>query len=153
MVECVNGQMQLSIKMILKSKHLRKKLESRLSCVKKKYGLKTVDVEILLYMFWKENEDISAAEISKAMILNKGQVSTAIDDLINQEYILMRLSEKDKRVRYFSLTKKGSDLVKELNAKTNAFCEELLEDISEEEILIFHEVMEKLEKKFNELLF
>lgn len=126
-------------------KKTRKVIEDKFSKIRKDYNLKNIDIFILYFVHWvnrndSEQSQINSKDICEAMKLNKGQVSTALERLVENEFLEAKVSEKDKRITYYKLRTKARKLTEQLDTSINNINAKINSEMSEEDILAFKKV-------------
>ena len=99
--------------------------------VRKKYGLKQIDLEIIFYL--DQNPDASIGDIHRKMYRNKGQLSLAITELKKKGYIHTEKSDTDQRYTHYELTEKTRTVISEIYKIIDYSTGVLMEGITAEE--------------------
>lgn len=138
-------------------KKTHKMLDDNLAIFRKKYDLKNAELNIMYFIGFsqkvhKEEWSIKSSDISSTMQLNKGQVSIALDSLLEKGFIECKNSDKDKRITYFRLTPEGEKITDILNTYLEKFNSRIREQISDEEMKIFSKVFNCYLKEINNIL-
>ncbi len=68
-----------------------------------------------------------------------------IDRLERDGFIERKRNTEDRRIIYIKLTKKGNDLITELLSYGESFNCDLIDGISEDELIIFDKVLKKMQ--------
>lgn len=98
---------------------------------------------IALYFISKE-EPISQSRLSRLMDVKDSSGGRLLDRMERDGLIHRRRSEKDKRVTYVSLTKRGATLFQELLPYGDNFNNDLIKGIDESDLMIFERVLDKM---------
>ncbi len=104
-------------------------------------GIKSVHV-LWLYQLMQHPEGLTAAEIAAASMIDRSLVSREIESLMSDGCIARTKS------RRFTLTERGIELAKTIEEMVKEGQAEADEGISEEELLLFYRVLEKLHENF-----
>ena len=86
----------------------------------------------------------TAADIVELRMLQKSNVSQAVESLAQRGFISRTQDRKDRRRIHLSLTEKAGDIVRELDEIREAFHREIFRGLSEEDIETFHRVNEQI---------
>jgi len=98
---------------------------------------------IALY-YLKRKELISQRDLSNLMGVKDSSAGRLIDRLERDGYIKRERTKKDRRVILISLTKEGDNLITELMFVGINFKNDLVNDISDEDISIYEKVLSKM---------
>lgn len=101
----------------------------------------------ILYQLW-EKEGLSQQEIGKNTFKDKTSITRLLNNLEAMNLVVRIPHQSDKRTKLVYLTQKGKDLQENSMTEADNTLKEALKGVSEEEIQICHEV---LEKAFNNL--
>ena len=99
--------------------------------IRKKYGLKQIDLEIIFYL--DQHKDASLGDIHRNMYLNKGQLSLAIGELKKKDFIRTEKSDSDQRYTRYELTEKTMTVVGEIKKIIEYSTGVLMEGIDDKE--------------------
>lgn len=119
--------------------------------VREKYGLKKVDLEVLFYLY-KNPDHNTAGDIQRFLNINKGYVSQIVDNLCRQEYLCAVTDQNDRRYVHYIVLHKTDEIIREIQRIWENISIHIFEGISEEEMQIFRQVAEKIEKNIMEML-
>lgn len=90
-------------------------IRSELWQVAQEQGLSPVQIRILLFVSQKDMPHVTFTDIAKNFLLTKATVSESIKRLIEKKYLKKIISKSDKRSYYLVLTKKGKDIISQLD--------------------------------------
>lgn len=110
---------------------MKKMMDNRLKPLRDKYNIKMIDIEILLYFY--EYKDRSASDLYRELGLNKGQVSTGIDNLCKQGMLAAYTNPEDRRYQWYELLEKGKLVTSEVMIEINKVILTVTKGISSEE--------------------
>lgn len=68
--------------------------------------------QVFIIIFIGKNESCSPKDISKALNLDAGHLNRTLSKLIENNFILQKKNEKDKRANIVTLTSKGQEVFK-----------------------------------------
>ncbi|MGN0347453.1 MAG: MarR family winged helix-turn-helix transcriptional regulator [Lachnospiraceae bacterium] len=128
--------------MTLRGRKFKKVTDHWYSSMRKKYGLKQLEIDIL-YFISHRGYGVTAKEISNSLVANKGQVSIALDNLVKKHYLREKPDEKDKRMAHFNLTKEAEPLLMDHQKRAQEMRDYMCKNITKEEIHQFIPLMEK----------
>ncbi len=135
--------MNNDMKKVLRGNEFKRVFESQFDEVKKKYGLKKVDIEVLLYLGENQDHD-TPTEIFKNLGLNRGHVSQALDNLIKKGFIIAFSDEHDRRSMHYKVSESAKEVMDEvIKIKVN-FDDKMLEGISDDDLEIYKKVALKI---------
>lgn len=101
------------IEVALKGEEFKRLLGNQFIDIKNRYGLKTVDIEILLYLS-KCGEENTPSDIYRRIRINKGHISQGIDDLVKKGYIRAFADVDDRRVCHYMITESSDTVIEEI---------------------------------------
>ncbi len=90
----------------------------------------------------------SMKEVSAYLMVDKSITTRTIGALIDAGFVSN--NSEDARRYSLVLTDKGKDAVKVIKDTSNRIWEELLSDLTEEEMTVFKSAVDKINSKFNE---
>ena len=118
-----------------KFKHL---LEKAMVDVKNKTNLNRLELEVV-YLLSHYDEITTLTDICRYTQMNKGHMSTTLDNLVKQGYIICKRDDKDRRYVKYEI------LWAELTAK-------VVEGIDEGSLAVFNRVSEQISHNIDQLL-
>lgn len=121
---------------------VKKIFEVELKDIRDKYDIKQIDVEILMY--FDENSDKTASDLYRELWLNKGQVSTGIDNLVKKQMLKADVNPSDRRYFKYELLNNGKEVVDEIKKCVDASYAIVMEGIPMEQQKIFFETGKKM---------
>lgn len=89
-------------------------------------------------------KSINQKELSKKMNIKESTVARLIDRMERDGLVIRQRSEEDRRAFNLVLTEKGLEYRKELLPEGEKFSDIVSQNISEDEILIFMTVLDKM---------
>lgn len=127
---------------ILRGRKFKKLIGHMFGDIRRKYNLSQIEIEILLYL--NENPHTSASEIYRAMYINKGQVSQAMDKLCKKGYLESEQDKSDRRYVSYTVTDAGNVVIEESLSLRQIMKKQVFVGISEEEIEMMCKISAKL---------
>ena len=134
--------MQDNIHIILRGRKIKRIEDYAFREIKKNYGLKPLEVEILIYLSYHPGS--SASAFIKEMGLNKGQVSVAMDNLSSGGFITVIQDNRDHRYSHSSITEKALPVLEDAERLRAEYDKMIFSGISPEEASAFWDVSEKI---------
>lgn len=143
--------MNSSIEGILRGGQFKKLVETTILAVKDKTNLKRVEIEVLYFLsrYPKQN---TMKDICNHLQMNKGHISTTVDSLTKQEYIIQQKDECDRRYMHYTLTPKAEFIVEQITLLWKKMSEQMLKGITKEEIAIFEKVAGLIGENIEQML-
>ena len=131
------------------SRRIRKLYEARISRVCGRYGLTQIETDILAFLSNHPGKD-TAGDIVRLRMLQKGNVSQAVETLIQKGFLTRTPDTRDRRLIHLSLTPEAEPVTAAISGARGQFQERLFEGFSQEERLLYaslnHRLFENAEK-------
>lgn len=143
--------MQESIETILRGGQFKRIVENTLIGIREKNGLKRVEVEVLRFLHLS-GEKNTMTEICSYLQMNKGHISTAMDNLCKKGYLTQEQDPDDRRYIHYSLTLKAQEVVEQINLEWDKMMERMLQGIKPEDLGIFKRVAREIGKNIENIL-
>lgn len=99
---------------------------------------------IALYFLNEENKSINQKELASLMNIKDSSVARLVDRMERDGLIKRVENPKDKRVKFLELTNNGRNKIEALLPEGKYFSDLLLEGITNEELLTFYKVLDKM---------
>ena len=131
-----------NLDIVLRGRKLKRISDIAFGELRRKYGLKQLEVEILIYL--SRNPGASASTFIKEMGLNKGQVSVAMDNLSSGGFITLKRDNKDHRYSHASVTEKALPVLEEAEKLKVLYEKMIFSGISPEDAFSFWNVSKKM---------
>ena len=131
-----------NLDIVLRGRKLKRISDIAFGELRRKYGLKQLEVEILIYL--SRNPEASASTFIKQMGLNKGQVSVAMDNLSSGGFITLKRDNKDHRYSHASVTEKALPVLEEAEKLKVMYEIMIFSGISPEDAFSFWNVSKKM---------
>ena len=109
------------------------------------YGITIIETDILAFLRNNPDKD-TARDIVEYRMLQKGNVSQAVEHLIRKGLLSRRQDEKDRRLIHLSLTPTAVEVTAAIRAARKQLLDQLFQDFSSGEILLYQELNQKLFK-------
>ena len=131
-----------NLDIVLRGRKLKRISDIAFGELRRKYGLKQLEVEILIYL--SRNPEASASTFIKEMGLNKGQVSVAMDNLSSGGFITLKRDNRDHRYSHASVTEKALPVLEEAEKIKVLYEKMIFSGISPEDAFSFWNVSKKM---------
>ncbi|WP_342566729.1 MarR family winged helix-turn-helix transcriptional regulator [Psychrobacillus sp. FSL K6-4046] len=102
--------------------------------------------EALIMFEISSRNDCTAAYLSNYFLLDKSYMSRILKHFERDGLIVKKFSEEDRRIQYIELTDIGGEALTSLANKASLNVKNMIDGISEEEIEVLIESMQKIEK-------
>ncbi|MGE5456778.1 MAG: MarR family winged helix-turn-helix transcriptional regulator [Methanococcaceae archaeon] len=126
--------------LFLANNFLKKKVDD----VCAKYGVTNAQYNVLRILRGVSPDGYPRCEIIPRMIDQAPDVTRIIDNLEKQHLIIRANSKEDRRLSITIITKKGLDILDEMEFDMNSISEDLKNTLTEEEIIRLSEICEKI---------
>ncbi len=120
------------LSVILRGRKFKKMLEHLYESLRAKYGLRQIEIDIMMYLGQCPTD--TASDISRALCINKGHVSQAMNNLCVSGYLNSYEDKNDRRFVSYEITDKGKLLIDETNVIKETINLKLFKGISKEEM-------------------
>ena len=130
---------------------MRKLLDKKSEVLTQKYGVRNVELEILLFLYHSPCGD-TAKDILEEKNLSKAHISKSVDNLRAKGFVVLTQDENDRRKRHIELTQKAVEAAKEMLEVHNECKEVIMRYVTEEEKKVMNRVMEKMLASLDEEL-
>lgn len=135
--------MDSRVEIALKGNEFKRVLEKHFDAIKKKYELKKVDIEVLLYLSECGDKD-TPTDIYISLGLNRGHVSQAIDSLIKKGYVQSIADSNDRRIAHYAILESAQDIIAKISLLKNEFDKKIFDGLSQEEITQYKRITIKI---------
>lgn len=129
--------------LLLKGLEFKRFMEKEFLEIRKKYDLKTVEIEVLCYLTCCQQAN-TPTDIYRHLRLNRGHISQAIDRLYRRGYLLAEPDMDDRRIMHYTVNAEAEEVVKGIAVVRREMDVKLFEGVSEEEIQVLLEIMGKI---------
>ncbi|MDY3248814.1 MAG: MarR family winged helix-turn-helix transcriptional regulator [Candidatus Choladocola sp.] len=143
--------MDTQIDIILQGGQFKKLLEEQSVELRRKYDMKRAELEIL-YFLSKCGTNNTSTDIHRQLMMNRGHISQAVDNLCRRNYIIAIPDKNDRRYVHYEISDHAQELVREMTDRRESMIQKILEGVSEEKFKIYREVSEIIRKNINDLI-
>lgn len=131
--------------------NMRKLLEKKSEVLVQKYGVRNVELEILLFLYHSSCGD-TAKDIVEQKNLSKAHISKSVDNLRTKGFVVLIEDDSDRRKRHIELTQKAEEAAKEMLEVHNDCKRIIMRYVTEEEKAVMDRVMQKMLRSLDEEL-
>lgn len=131
--------------------NMRKLLEKKSEVLVQKYGVRNVELEILLFLYHSSCGD-TAKDIVEQKNLSKAHISKSVDNLRAKGFVVLIKDDNDRRKRHIELTQKAEEAAKEMLEVHNDCKRIIMRYVTEEEKAVMDRVMQKMLRSLDEEL-
>ncbi|MDO5147284.1 MAG: MarR family transcriptional regulator [Eubacteriales bacterium] len=142
--------MNQAIDFLLNMRRIIKLQESMLKEICQKYSLTLTEATVVNFLHNNPGKD-TAADIVDLRMLQKGNVSQAVDSLVKKGLLQRKQDEEDRRRIHLFLTEDTKEMIESLDDLWRQFETEMMTGITEEERQIFHRVNGKMKENMQEM--
>ncbi|WP_432649985.1 MarR family winged helix-turn-helix transcriptional regulator [Huintestinicola sp.] len=142
---------QRPIEVVLKGGEFRKYSDSKFALLRKHYGMKRAEFEVIYYLSICKDAD-SLVNITEFLNANKGHISSTVYGLTGKGYITSVQDKNDRRYLHFSLTDKGKEVAADIESIWNNIRNELFCGLTEEEIAEYKKTSYKICKNIEHFM-
>lgn len=143
--------MDKQIEIMLQGGEFKRLLEEQSAELRQKYDMKRAELEILYYLSHCGQNNTST-DIHQHLLMNRGHISQAVDNLCKKNYIIAMPDKQDRRYVHYVISESVDELIFELTRRRKEINKHILKGVSEEEFKIFCDVFEKMRKNMRELI-
>lgn len=117
--------------------------ENMLKAICEKYRLSLIEAKIISFLYNHPEKD-TAADIVEFRMLSKGNVSQAVETLIQKSLLTRQQDTADRRKAHLSLLPKANPITQEIKAMQKEFHREIFFKLSAEDQQQFTNIIEKI---------
>lgn len=143
--------MEHQIETVLRGGQFKKLVTSQLAGIRKKYGLRRVEMEIL-YFLSKCGDNNTSKDIAHYLEMNKGHISQAVENLCKQGYLTAVTDVHDRRYVHFLVTDKGKVFNEDMSELWGNMLQKIFDGITEEEMAVFKAVALKMGENMDRMI-
>lgn len=107
------------------------------------YGLTLIEANVIKFLYNNPEKD-TAADIVELRMLSKGNVSQAVESLMQKGFLVRKTDTEDRRRIHLSLLQTAKPITDEIEKQQKQFGEELLTGISEEELVLYERINDRI---------
>ena len=126
-------------------------LEKAMVDVKNKTNLNRLELEVI-YLLSHYEEITTLTDICRYTQMNKGHMSTTLDNLVKQGYVVCKRDDKDRRYVKYELTDASEQICQEMETLWSELIAKVVEGIDENSLAVFSCVSEQISHNIERLL-
>ena len=109
--------------------------------------------QVLRFLGWREHEQelTLIKDIEQELNISKSVASNLVKRMVQNGLVELEASPSDKRAKFVRLTDKARSQMQEVKAFFERIDKQLMEDIDEDELLIFEKVLAQLQENIKEI--
>ena len=107
------------------------------------YGLTLIEATIISFLHNNPGKD-TAADIVEIRMVSKGNVSQAVESLIQKSLLKRKQGTADRRRIHLFLQSSAEPIIESMDCLLNQFQKEVFEGLSDEERELFHRVEDRI---------
>lgn len=107
------------------------------------YGLTLIEATIISFLHNNPGKD-TAADIVEIRMVSKGNVSQAVESLIQKSLLKRKQDTADRRRIHLFLQSSAEPIIESMDCLLNQFQKEVFEGLSDEERELFHRVEDRI---------
>ncbi|QQK08535.1 MarR family winged helix-turn-helix transcriptional regulator [Miniphocaeibacter halophilus] len=135
--------MDKDFNMLVNFRQIIKFFEFSLQDIRKKYNLTKIEMDIISFLFNNPSYD-TASDIVELRMLQKGNVSQAVDLLIKKELLIKKTDALDKRKIHLILTENSNNITEEISNAKLKFKQQIFKDFTTEELDTYNYLNNKI---------
>ena len=141
----------MNIEKNLRGGKFKRLLEKAMVDVKKKTNLNRLELEVI-YLLSHYEEITTLTDICRYTQMNKGHMSTTLDNLVKQGYVVCKRDDKDRRYVKYELTDASEQICQEMETLWSELIAKVVEGIDENSLAVFSCVSEQISHNIDRLL-
>ena len=106
-------------------------------------SLPELKVQLLFFLYNNPGKD-TAGDIVELRMLSKGNVSQAVESLIQKSFLARKQDAEDRRKIHLSLLPAAEPIIQAVEKKQKEFGCEIFRGFTEEEVCLFHEMNSRI---------
>ncbi len=122
-------------------------LETQLSDLLRKQGMQRLEWSVFYAII--HNPSLTAAELAQRLTIEKSNIAPIIKDLVHAGYVNVETSKVDKRRKNLLITPEGMNKYKAIRVHIDAFQEEIVDGVTEEESKYLFRTIEKMKNNLH----
>lgn len=135
--------MNRTTEVLLGIRRIIKFYESLIKEVAEAYGLTQIEADIIGFLANNPGKD-TAKDIVELRMLQKSNVSLAVESLIQKGLLTRRTSLEDRRKIHLSLTEQADDITAAIRKVRETFQERLFQGFAQEEYQLYISLVERI---------
>ena len=141
----------MNIEKNLRGGKFKRFLEKSMVDVNNKTNLNRLELEVI-YLLSHYEEITTLTDICRYTQMNKGHMSTTLDNLVKQGYVVCKRDDKDRRYVKYELTDASEQICQEMETLWSELIAKVVEGIDENSLAVFSCVSEQISHNIDRLL-
>ncbi|MGN0154802.1 MAG: MarR family winged helix-turn-helix transcriptional regulator [Lachnospiraceae bacterium] len=141
----------MNIEGILRGGKFKKLLEKKMVDVKSESNLNRMELEVI-YLLFHYDDVTTLTDLCQHTQMNKGHMSTTLDNLVKKGYVVCERDEKDRRYVKYQLTESSEQIRQEIDALWSELLSQIVSGIDAQSLAIFGQVAAQINKNIDQLL-
>ena len=141
----------MNIEKNLRGGKFNRLLEKAMVDVKNKTNLNRLELEVV-YLLSHYDDITTLTDICRYTQMNKGHMSTTLENLVKQGYIVCKRDDKDRRYVKYELTDASEHLCQDMEILWAELTAKVVEGIDESSLAVFNRVSEQISHNIDRLL-
>lgn len=141
----------MGIEGILRGGKFKKLLEKTMADVKNRTNLNRLELEVIYLLFHYE-EITTLTDICQYTQMNKGHISTTLDNLVKKGYVICKRDEKDRRYVKYELTDVSEQIRMEIENLWSDLMLKVVSGIDKDSLEVFAQVAKQINENIDVLL-
>ena len=141
----------MNIEKNLRGGKFNRLLEKAMVDVKNKTNLNRLELEVV-YLLSHYDDITTLTDICRYTQMNKGHMSTTLENLVKQGYIVCKRDDKDRRYVKYELTDASEHLCQEMEILWAELTAKVVEGLDESSLAVFNRVSEQISHNIDRLL-
>ena len=141
----------MNIEKNLRGGKFKRLLEKAMGDAKNKTNLNRLELEVI-YLLSHYDEMTTLTDICRYTQMNKGHMSTTLDNLVKKGYVVCRRDDKDRRYVKYELTDASEQICQEMEALWSEVISKVVAGIDEASLAVFNQVSEQISHNIDRLL-
>jgi len=143
--------MDIQVEAILYGGQFKRLLEEQSLELRNKYDMKKAELEIL-YFLSRCGDRNTSSDIHHQLMMNRGHISQAVDNLCKRKYIIAIPDKNDRRYVHYEILDSAHDILKEVTKRREEMNRQILDGVSEDELRTFREVSSKIRTNIEKMI-
>lgn len=141
----------MNIEGILRGGKFKKLLEKKMVDVKSKSNLNRMELEVI-YLLFHYDDVTTLTDLCQYTQMNKGHMSTTLDNLVKKRYVVCERDEKDRRYVKYQLTESSEQIRQEIDVLWSELLSQIVSGIDAQSLAIFGQVADQINNNIDQLL-
>ncbi|MGN0203792.1 MAG: MarR family winged helix-turn-helix transcriptional regulator [Coprococcus sp.] len=143
--------MEDQFEMIVKGRQFKHLMENRSMQLRKKFGLKRMEMEVL-YFLSISGEHNTSADICRYLNVNKGHISQTMERLGKMHFLQAVQDRNDRRYVHYLLTDNAQEVVDGIQESWEDLNQQIFEGITEDERIAYKKISDKISKNMDKMI-